>query len=165
MSTILKHAASAVRTPFLHTGCFHVIDTNLFLKARLSARSRVRAYATTSAARKGKISPTLCFSRPTLTPLLADLVQDLYLKELRIYKAPPAAKDAHVGAVKAFSVPTTPSAPTLPDLATELAAYDATEPTRADATDVSPVHGGPAAGAEAYLAFLEADEVQEEAHH
>lgn len=125
MSTILKHAASA---------------------ARLSARSRVRAYATTSSARK-------------------DLVQDLYLKELRIYKAPPAAKDAHVGAVKAFSVPTAPSAPTLPDLATELAAYDATEPTRADATDVSPVHGGPAAGAEAYLAFLEADEVQEEAHH
>ncbi|KAH8982237.1 hypothetical protein EDB92DRAFT_1819967 [Lactarius akahatsu] len=155
MSTILKHAASAVRTPFLHTGCFHVIDTNSFLKARLSARSR-------------------------------NLVQDLYLKELRIYKAPPVvrtciypnpppapintraalqAKDAHVGAVKAFSVPIAPSVPTLPDLATELAAYDSTEPTRADATDVSPVHGGPAAGAEAYLAFLEADEVQEEAHH
>ncbi|KAH9062630.1 ATP synthase complex subunit H-domain-containing protein [Lactarius deliciosus] len=95
MSTILKHAASAVRTPFLHTGCFHVIDTNSFLKARLSARS-------------------------------LHLVQDLYLKELRIYKAPPAAKDAHVGAVKAFSVPTAPSVPTLPDLATELAAYDAT---------------------------------------
>ncbi|KAH9056432.1 ATP synthase complex subunit H-domain-containing protein [Lactarius vividus] len=146
MSSILKHAASAVRTPFSHTRCFHATDTYPFLKARLSARSYVRAYATTSAARK-------------------DLVQDLYLKELRTYKAPPAAKDAHVGVVKAFSVPTAPSVPTLPDLATELAAYDATEPTRADATDVSPVHGGPAAGAEAYLAFLEADEVQEEAHH
>ncbi|KAI9430869.1 ATP synthase complex subunit H-domain-containing protein [Lactarius indigo] len=146
MSTILKHAASAVRTPFSHRVRFHAIETDSSLKARLSARSRVRAYATTLAARK-------------------DLVQDLYLKELRIYKAPPAAKDAHVGAVKAFSAPSAPSVPALPDLATELAAYDATEPTRADATDVSPAHGGSAAGAEAYLAFLEADEVQEEAHH
>jgi len=125
MSTVLKHAASAVR---------------------LSARSRARAYATTSVARK-------------------DLVQDFYLKELRLYKAPPAAKDAHVGAVKAFSAPAAPSVPTLPDLAAELATYDATEPTRADVTDVPSAHGGPAVGADAYLAFLEADEVQEEAHH
>jgi len=67
--------------------------------------------------------------------------------------------------VKAFSAPKLPSAPTLPDLATELAAYDAAEPTRAAVADVSSGHGEPAAGAEAYLAFLEADEVQEEAHH
>jgi F-type H+-transporting ATPase subunit h len=66
--------------------------------------------------------------------------------------------------VKAFSAPALPSAPTLPDLATELASYDATEPTRAAAADVPAGHGEPAAGAEAYLAFLEADEV-EEAHH
>ncbi|KAN0141939.1 ATP synthase complex subunit h domain containing protein [Lactarius tabidus] len=125
MSTLLKHAASA---------------------ARISVRSRVRAYATTTVPRK-------------------DLVQDLYLKELRGYKAPPAAKDAHVGAVKAFSAPAAPSAPTVPDLAAELAAYDAAEPTRADVADAPPAHGGAAVGAEAYLAFLEADEVQEEAHH
>jgi F-type H+-transporting ATPase subunit h len=75
------------------------------------------------------------------------------------------AKDAHVGAVKAFSSPPPPSAPALPDLASELAAYDATEPTRATATEVPTGRGEPAAGAEAYLAFLEADEVQEEAHH
>lgn len=73
------------------------------------------------------------------------------------------AKDAHVGAVKAFSAPALPSAPTLPDLATDLAAYDTTEPTRATATDVPTGHGEPSAGAEAYLAFLE--EEQEEAHH
>jgi len=75
------------------------------------------------------------------------------------------AKDAHIGAVKAFTAPTLPSAPTLPDLATELAAYDATEPTRASAPEVPTGLGEPATGAEAYLAFLEADEVQEEAHH
>lgn len=70
-----------------------------------------------------------------------------------------------MGVVKAFSAPSVPSAPALPDLAPELAAYDATEPTRAAAADVPVGHGEPAAGAEAYLAFLEKDEVQEEAHH
>ncbi|KAH9044859.1 ATP synthase complex subunit H-domain-containing protein [Lactarius hengduanensis] len=145
MSTILKHAASAVRPALCAL-----------------TRPCLRNYVSRS--QRQNISDPLLFPSNTDTPLLADLIQDLYLKELRIYKAPPAAKDAHVGAVKAFSVPTAPSAPTLPDLATELAAYDATEPTRADATDVSPVHGGPTAGAEAYLAFLEA-EVPEEAHH
>ncbi|KAN0118234.1 ATP synthase complex subunit h domain containing protein [Russula decolorans] len=125
MSTILKHTAAA---------------------ARLSARSRSRAYATTSTGRR-------------------DLIQDFYLKELKSYKAPPVAKDAHVGVVKAFSSPALPSAPALPDLASELAAYDATEPTRATAADVPTGHGEPAAGAEAYLEFLEADEVPEEAHH
>jgi len=74
-------------------------------------------------------------------------------------------KDAHVGAVKAFTAPALPSAPVLPDLATELAAYDATEPMRVTAPDVPNGLGEPATGAEAYLAFLEADEVQEEAHH
>lgn len=67
--------------------------------------------------------------------------------------------------MKAFTAPTAPSAPTLPDLAAELAKYDATEPTRADVTDVPSAHGGPSVGADAYLAFLEADEVHEEAHH
>jgi F-type H+-transporting ATPase subunit h len=102
-------------------------------------------------------SPTLCHSRPPLMPLVTDLIQDLYLKELKTYKAPlvvsravcihlssprslgwwgKQAKDAHVGVVKAFSAPALPSPPALPDLATELVAYDATEPTRAPAADV-----------------------------
>ena len=67
--------------------------------------------------------------------------------------------------MKALSSPAFPSAPTLPDLATELAAYDAMEPTRAAVADVPTGHGEPATGAEAYLAFLEVDEIQEEAHH
>jgi F-type H+-transporting ATPase subunit h len=67
--------------------------------------------------------------------------------------------------VKPFSSPVTPSAPPLPDLASELAAYDATEPTRATVADASTGQGEAVTGAEAYLEFLEADEVQEEAHH
>ncbi|KAH9976825.1 ATP synthase complex subunit H-domain-containing protein [Lactifluus volemus] len=144
MSTILKHSATAVRTVFPYTPHRTTHVTSL-LKARLCLRSRGQAYATSSVVHK-------------------DLVQDLYLKELKLYKAPPAAKDAHVGAVRDFKAPALPSAPTLPDLAVELAAYDATEPTRAAVADAPTSHGESAAGAEAYLAFLEAD-VQEEAHH
>ncbi|ETW79807.1 hypothetical protein HETIRDRAFT_321825, partial [Heterobasidion irregulare TC 32-1] len=96
---------------------------------------------------------------------LLDLVQDLYLKELKAYKAPPAAKDAHVGVVKAYSAPAAPKPPTLPtDIASELSAYDAAEPTRAAVESIPVAAGQSGAGAEAYLAFLEADE-KEEVHH
>lgn len=88
----------------------------------------------------------------------------MYLVHLAYNGGEKQAKDAHVGVVKAFSSPALPSAPALPDLASELTAYDATEPTRATVADVTTGHE-PAAGAEAYLEFLEADEVQEEAHH
>ena len=78
------------------------------------------------------------------------------------------AKDAHVGVVKAYSLPPKPQAPTLPaDLASELAAFDAAEPTKAE------VKAAPAAtsetatsGGDAFLEFLEADlPVKDEAHH
>ena len=56
-------------------------------------------------------------------------MQDLYLRELRAYKPAPVAANAHVGAVKEYSAPTSPKAPELPaDLASELAAYDAANP-------------------------------------
>lgn len=76
-------------------------------------------------------------------------------------------KDAHVGAVKAFSLPHPPQPPTLPtDFAAELTAYDAAEPTKAD----EPAAKGSAVeelgqGAEAFLSFLEADVKSAEAHH
>lgn len=115
----------------------------------------------------------------------ADLVQDLYLREIKAYK--PAvvvriwnfaskinynscyesqAKDAHVGVVKKYSSPPIPKAPVLPtDLASELAAYDAAEPTIAEVaapTNASEESGG--GGAEAYLAFLEQD-IPKPVHH
>ncbi|KIJ61216.1 hypothetical protein HYDPIDRAFT_169803 [Hydnomerulius pinastri MD-312] len=98
-----------------------------------------------------------------------DLVQDLYVKELKAYKAPVTAKDAHVGSVKAFSAPAVPKPPVLPaDLAAELAAYDAAEPTKAEeevvkSTGLSSEEAG--RGADAFLTFLEADVKQAEAHH
>ena len=80
----------------------------------------------------------------------------------------PQAKDAHVGVVKAYALPPAPQPPALPaDLAGELSAWDAAEPTFA--AQAAPAAGeGEAAGptgAEQFLAFLEADEPAHEAHH
>ncbi|KAB5595212.1 ATP synthase complex subunit H [Ceratobasidium theobromae] len=98
-----------------------------------------------------------------------DLVQDMYLRELKAYKAPVKAKDAHVGAVKSFQSPKAPTPPPAPtDLATELAAYDATEPTLAE-TSTTPTPAAQAQGdvgsAEAFLHFLEQDHPKADAHH
>ncbi|KAH7882205.1 ATP synthase complex subunit H-domain-containing protein [Phlebopus sp. FC_14] len=98
-----------------------------------------------------------------------DLVQDLYIKELKAYKPPVATKDAHVGAVKIFSAPAVPKPPVLPvDLAAELAAYDAAEPAKAteEVIKTSDISGEDAGrGADAFLSFLEADVKPAEAHH
>jgi F-type H+-transporting ATPase subunit h len=90
------------------------------------------------------------------------------LESYNFYWHESQAKDAHVGVVKNYSSPQTPKAPLLPDnLASELAAYEAAEPTIADAaaasTGVSEEAG--AGGAEAYLAFLEQDLPKPVLHH
>ncbi|KAI0759653.1 ATP synthase complex subunit H-domain-containing protein [Irpex lacteus] len=113
----------------------------------LRAASRSVAFSTSAAARK-------------------DFVQDLYIRELKSYKPAPAAKDAHLGAVKAYTLPPKPQAPTLPsDLASELSAYDASEPTKAEVkVEASPAeHAGQ--GPEAFLDLLEADVPEDNHHH
>ncbi|KAI0070873.1 hypothetical protein K474DRAFT_1712935 [Panus rudis PR-1116 ss-1] len=95
-----------------------------------------------------------------------DLVQELYLKELKGYKPPPAAKDAHVGHVKAYSLPPAPKPPTVPaDLASELAAYDAAEPTVASQPAATTSAEQVGTGADSFLEFLEADVPKADAHH
>jgi len=112
--------------------------------------SRARTFTSTSASRK-------------------DFVQDLYVKELKAYKAPPAPKDAHVGVVKIYTAPSPPKPPVLPsDLASELSAYDASEPAKAEVSKkTATTHGEDiGTGADAYLEFLEQDPPKaEEAHH
>ncbi|KDQ17028.1 hypothetical protein BOTBODRAFT_223317 [Botryobasidium botryosum FD-172 SS1] len=97
-----------------------------------------------------------------------DLVQAIYVQELKGYKAP-IAKDAHVGNVKEFSAPSSPTPPSLPtDLASELAAYEQSEPTIAEVTQASATPADAesgAGGADAFLAYLEADIPKAEAHH
>ncbi|KAF8591705.1 hypothetical protein K439DRAFT_1380109, partial [Ramaria rubella] len=99
--------------------------------------------------------------------LRKDLVQDLYLREIKAYKAPAVAKDAHIGSVKTFSNPAAPQPPSLPsDLASELSSYDSAEPvTAASASTQASTTGEPAGGAREYLAFLEQDHPKEVEHH
>lgn len=54
----------------------------------------------------------------------ADLVQDLYLKSLREYKAPAAKPSDAEGHVQKFSPPPTPQSPEESDLASEMKAYE-----------------------------------------
>jgi len=64
-------------------------------------------------------------------------------------------------------LPPTPKAPSLPtDIASELSAYDASEPTlaEAEAVAVTTESHGPD-GAEAFLEMLEADLPKPDAHH
>ena len=83
----------------------------------------------------------------------------------------PQVKDAHVGVVKAFSTPSTPTPPPNPaDLASELSAYDAQEPDVAAPTSGATAAAGAVAdevgtGAKEFLAFLEKDLPKPEAHH
>lgn len=68
-----------------------------------------------------------------------------------------------------FTSPATPNPPVLPsDLAADLTAYDAAEPTKADVEAIKPtgLSGEEAGGgAEAFLSFLEADVKPAEVHH
>jgi F-type H+-transporting ATPase subunit h len=71
--------------------------------------------------------------------------------------------------VKKFTLPPTPKSPALPtDLAAELEAYDATEPTVAAASPTAQATSAPeegTSGAEEFLAFLEKDLPKVEHHH
>ncbi|KIM29276.1 hypothetical protein M408DRAFT_328935 [Serendipita vermifera MAFF 305830] len=114
------------------------------------ARASRRCFATSSVVRK-------------------DLVQDLYIRELKAYKPAPAAKDAHVGAVREFSQPKTPAPPSVPaDLASELSAYDAAEPSLAPKSADSaaaPTSTEGKLGGPALLKFLQEDLPADDHHH
>ncbi|KAI0728806.1 ATP synthase complex subunit H-domain-containing protein [Fomitopsis betulina] len=113
----------------------------------IRAFSRSAAFSTSAVARK-------------------DFVQDLYVKELKAYKAPPQAKDAHVGVVKQYTLPPTPKPPVVPaDLASELSAYDAVEPVEVSANAATGSSEPSTTGADTFLTFLEADEPKAESHH
>ncbi|KAG2182176.1 hypothetical protein INT43_007103, partial [Umbelopsis isabellina] len=54
-----------------------------------------------------------------------DVIQDLYIKELKGYKPAPVAQGSEEGQVKDLKLPAAPEAPKISDdLSAELAAYD-----------------------------------------
>ncbi len=56
--------------------------------------------------------------------IIADLVQDMYLKELKAYKPTPVKASDSEGHVQKFSAPKTPKSPEEADIASELKAYE-----------------------------------------
>ncbi|KAG9247989.1 ATP synthase H chain mitochondrial precursor [Calycina marina] len=72
--------------------------------------------------------PQTITRRTFITPTAlrqADLVQDLYLKELKAYKTPVVKASDSEGHVQKFSAPKTPESPEETDIANELKAYEA----------------------------------------
>ncbi|KAL9931824.1 hypothetical protein V8E36_009374 [Tilletia maclaganii] len=98
-----------------------------------------------------------------------DFVQELYLRELKGYKAPPKAADAHVGQVRDFHTPSTPKAPAAPaaaELSSQLDAYYKEEPELAAPATKSVASEGALTEGDA-AAFLKeaAADVPKDNHH
>ncbi len=87
-----------------------------------------RTFLAPTAALRGSSStksvPT--FDRNLLTVLPeADLVQDLYIKELKAYKSPPVKPSDAEGHVQKFSPPKAPKSPEEGDITNDLKTYEA----------------------------------------
>lgn len=97
---------------------------------------------------------------PWLTPLTADIIQDMYLKELKGYKPTPikpSDADAHV---QKFKAPTAPPLPEDIDVAKELKEYEAQQP------EVEGQAGQPGSAPAEESWFEEpADEEESHGHH
>ena len=88
----------------------------------------------------------------------ADLVQDLYLRELKAYKVPAVKANDSEGHVHIFSVPKAPASPEEADIASELSAYEAQVPE----VEGQSAEGGEAAPVEDWF---DESVFEEEAHH
>jgi len=92
-------------------------------------RTQARTFAK-PAALQGKpyIHPTFrlmhCTALTKIYHVIADLVQELYLKELRAYKAPPVKSSDAEGHVQNFRLPKAPASPEEQNLANDLKAYE-----------------------------------------
>lgn len=90
----------------------------------------------------------------------ADIVQELYLKELNAYQTPVVKASDSVGQVQTFNEPKTPVSPEETDLASNLAAYE----TMAVEIEGQDVAAQSATGAAEVPDWLEAEE-DDEPHH
>ncbi|KAG0246172.1 hypothetical protein BGX31_004137 [Mortierella sp. GBA43] len=96
------------------------------------------------------------FTAPS-TPVMQDILKDLYVKELKGYKPAPDAKGADASSqVKEFKAPVAPQAPTV-DAAADLAAWETANAEIVDAVSEESV--------EEDEIEEEEEEEEEEAHH
>ncbi|KAI5239794.1 hypothetical protein E4T43_06537 [Aureobasidium subglaciale] len=83
-----------------------------------------------SLVRLAKQQSATTFRRTFVTPTAvrqADLVQDLYLRELKSYKAPAVKASDSEGHVQKFALPQAPASPEEADIASQLSAYETQE--------------------------------------
>ncbi|GMK54630.1 hypothetical protein CspeluHIS016_0112160 [Cutaneotrichosporon spelunceum] len=95
-----------------------------------------------------------------------DLVKDLYVNQLKSYKAPAKSADAHSSHVRSFAAPAAPTVPAVPsDLAGEMSKFDATEPTLGNSAAPAQAASTETSGsAQEFLEALEADLPKNEEH-
>lgn len=62
-----------------------------------------------------------------MIPSTADLVQDLYLRELKAFKPTPIKASDSEGQVQTFTAPKAPQSPEEADIASQLSAYESQE--------------------------------------
>ncbi|KXT02461.1 hypothetical protein AC578_7821 [Pseudocercospora eumusae] len=103
---------------------------------RASSQSLARA-----ALRQNAVTLRRTFITPTAVRQ-ADLVQDMYLKELKAYKPAPLKANDSEGQVLKFTVPKPPQSPEEADLQNDLQAYEQQTPEvagQASAGEATPV--------------------------
>ncbi|TVY14330.1 ATP synthase subunit H [Lachnellula arida] len=119
------------------------------LRASRSTIARVaRQQATGMVAKRTFITPTAA---------RRDLIQDLYVRELKAYKVPAVKATDSEGSVQKFAAPAAPKSPEEADIANELKSY--TE----SAVDIEGQAEGGAPASQEFDWFEE--EPEEEAHH
>ncbi|KAF2712296.1 ATP synthase H chain [Pleomassaria siparia CBS 279.74] len=93
--------------------------------------------------RVARQQPTLVVRRTFITPTAVrqvDLVQELYLRELKAYKPTPVKAGDSEGHVQKFAVPKAPASPEESDIASELKSYE----TQQVELEGASTEGGPA---------------------
>ncbi|OQO10651.1 hypothetical protein B0A48_03949 [Cryoendolithus antarcticus] len=73
-------------------------------------------------------SPLLRRTFIATSQVQADIVQDLYLRELKSYRSPPVKPSDSKGHVQEFTLPKAPPSPEEADIASELKAYESQVP-------------------------------------
>ncbi|TVY52560.1 ATP synthase subunit H, mitochondrial [Lachnellula cervina] len=119
------------------------------LRASRSTIARVaRQQATGMVAKRTFITPTAA---------RRDLIQDLYVRELKAYKVPVVKATDAEGSVQKFTAPAAPKSPEEADIANELKSYTAS------AVEIEGQAEGGAAASQEFDWFEE--EPEEEPHH
>ena len=140
---------------------FKLIVWQRLCTSRLANRhaSTTRRALSTSSVRKGQRLAS--HSRRwalTLCSVVADLVQDIYLRQLRDYKPAPVKPNDAEGHVQNFTAPRAPKSPEESSIASELKAYEEQQ------VEVEGQSQGEAAPSE-YDWFEKPESMEEEEHH